>query len=242
MLSGAATAACPRTTRLPRRSHRRCPGLPDWRREGRSPGTRPPVSGARPARRPDRMLVPARHGRPFRPITGRTYRRAFSRTVPVTQRHTVDRHHLEADLRSSTGWLAAGGSRIAGQGSSRGSIQRQRRHIKLEQARDIRHVSKFGWACQCLSCWPCRPVAGRACLARAARIHGRVIHRSEVTVPACQRPGFMATDKTRSVTKMPHRQSAFFDGNCYFVAVAAWMMTAYRRCQCSACNPAAVSR
>ncbi len=23
--------------------------------------------------------------------------RAFSRTVPVTQRHTVDRHHLEAD-------------------------------------------------------------------------------------------------------------------------------------------------
>jgi hypothetical protein len=24
--------------------------------------------------------------------------------MPVTQRHTVDRHHLEADLRSGIGW------------------------------------------------------------------------------------------------------------------------------------------
>jgi hypothetical protein len=40
-------------------------------------------------------------------------RRAFSRTV--TQRHTVDRYHLEADLRSSPGWtglLEARGSLV----------------------------------------------------------------------------------------------------------------------------------
>lgn len=30
--------------------------------------------------------------------------RAFCRTMPVTQRHTVDRHHLKADLRYRTGW------------------------------------------------------------------------------------------------------------------------------------------
>ena len=29
---------------------------------------------------------------------------AFFPTAPVTQRHTVDWHHLKADLRSSTGW------------------------------------------------------------------------------------------------------------------------------------------
>jgi hypothetical protein len=35
----------------------------------------------------------------------RAYRvRAFSRTVPVTQRHAVDRHHLKADLRFSAAW------------------------------------------------------------------------------------------------------------------------------------------
>jgi hypothetical protein len=45
-----------------------------------------------------------------------------------------------------------------------------------------------------------------------------------------------------AVTKMPHRQSAFLDGDCYFVAVTAWMMTANRRCHCGECNPAAVSR
>jgi NAD(P)-dependent dehydrogenase (short-subunit alcohol dehydrogenase family) len=31
-------------------------------------------------------------------------------------------------------------------------------------------------------------------------------------------------------------------GDCYFVAVTAWMMTAYRRCQRGECSPAAVSR
>lgn len=32
-------------------------------------------------------------------------RRAFSQTAPVAQRHAVDRHHLKANLRSSTGWV-----------------------------------------------------------------------------------------------------------------------------------------
>jgi hypothetical protein len=59
---------------------------------------------------------------------------------------------------------------------------------------------------------------------------GRVIHRSEVVVPA------------GAVMKMLQRPSAFSDGGCYFVAVAAWMMTAYRRCQRGECSPAAVSR
>ena len=44
------------------------------------------------------------------------------------------------------------------------------------------------------------------------------------------------------ITKMPRRQPAFLDGDRYFVAVTAWMMTAYRRCQCGECIPAAVSR
>ena len=33
------------------------------------------------------------------------------------------------------------------------------------------------------------------------------------------------------VTKMPPCQSALSGGSCYFAAVTAWMMTAYRRCQ-----------
>src|SRR5262245_58749002 len=40
-------------------------------------------------------------------------RRAFSWTVPVTQRHTADQHHLKANFRPRTGWtglLAAQGS------------------------------------------------------------------------------------------------------------------------------------
>lgn len=67
-------------------------------------------------------------------------------------------------------------------------------------------------------------------LADTANIRRRVIHQSEVTVPA------------EAVTKMPHRESAFLDRDCYFVAVTAWMMTAYWRCQCGECSPAAVSR
>ncbi len=76
------------------------------------------------------------------------------------------------------------------------------------------------------------PLGGgsRNALPAVPRYAGRSIHRSEMTVPA------------EAVTKMPHRQSAFLDGDCYFVAVTAWMMTAYRRCQRGECSPAAVSR
>ena len=61
---------------------------------------------------------------------------------PVTQRHTVDRHHLEADLRSSITWLMTGGSQVADRGSSRGSIRWQRGHIMLEQACDTRSCER----------------------------------------------------------------------------------------------------
>ena len=76
------------------------------------------------------------------------------------------------------------------------------------------------------------PLGGgsRNALLAVPRYAGRSIHRSEMTVPA------------EAVTKMLHRRSAFSDGDCYFVAVTAWMMTAYRRCQRGECSPDAVSR
>src|SRR5579862_5948714 len=43
----------------------------------------------------------------------RTGRRAFSRTVPVTQRHTVDWHHPEPDVRFSPPAHAGAGARYA---------------------------------------------------------------------------------------------------------------------------------
>ena len=58
--------------------------------------------------------------------------------MPVTQRHTVDRHHLEADLRFSADWtglLEANGSLVevpVDAASSDGE------HIMLELARDMR--------------------------------------------------------------------------------------------------------
>ena len=39
---------------------------------------------------------------------GKAGRRAFSRTAPVTQRYTGDRHHLQADLRSGPSGHAGG--------------------------------------------------------------------------------------------------------------------------------------
>ena len=95
----------------------------------------------------------------------------------------------------------------------------------------MRHVSKFDWAYERLFCWPAARLAGRNCRAETAEIRGARNSPYEVMVSA------------GAVTKMmPHRQSAFLDGDCYFVAVTAWMMTAYRRRHCGACNPAAVTR
>jgi len=67
-------------------------------------------------------------------------------------------------------------------------------------------------------------------LADTAKMPGCVIHTIGMSV------------QTEAVMKkMPHRQSAFLDVGCDFVAVTAWMMTAYRRCQCGECSPVAVS-
>jgi len=92
------------------------------------------------------------------------------------------------------------------------------------------HVSTFDWAYRRLFCWPSRSVGGSRMprqYCQNAQAHNSPVG---VTVPAA------------AVTKMPRRQSAFPDGGCYFVAVTAWMMTAYRRCQCGECTPAAASR
>ena len=63
-------------------------------------------------------------------------------------------------------------------------------------------------------------------LADTAKMRGCVIHTIGMSV------------QTEAVMKkMPHHQSAFLDVGCDFVAVTAWMMTAYRRCQCGECSP-----
>ena len=63
--------------------------------------------------------------------------RAFSWTVPVTQRHAVDRHHLEADLRSSIPQQMADAVRVLQQrgsqkpGHGRNDLLRQPRKLTL---------------------------------------------------------------------------------------------------------------
>jgi hypothetical protein len=76
--------------------------------------------------------------------TGKAGRRAFSRTAPVTQRHIVDRHHLEADLRFSVGWTGL----LEVYGSLVRFLPRQhpaaaRPHIMPELPHDMRQNSKF---------------------------------------------------------------------------------------------------
>jgi len=66
-------------------------------------------------------------------------RRAFSRAVAVTRRHTVDDITLRPTFDSAPVGLACWRSWIAGRGSCRGSIQRRHGHIMLELARDMRH-------------------------------------------------------------------------------------------------------
>jgi len=78
-------------------------------------------------------------------------RRAFSRAVAVTRRHTVDDITLRPTFDSAPVGLACWRSWIAGRGSCRGSIQRRHGHIMLELARDMRHeraVSVRGSMCK----------------------------------------------------------------------------------------------
>jgi hypothetical protein len=63
-------------------------------------------------------------------------------TLPVTQRQTVDRHHLKANLQRRLDW-SAGSQWVAGRGSCRGSIQPQHGIIMLELVRDMRHDRTF---------------------------------------------------------------------------------------------------
>jgi len=64
--------------------------------------------------------------------------RGFSRTVPVTQRHAVDRHHLEADLRFSAAWTGLPEAHrslveVLVEAASSSACG----HIRLELARDM---------------------------------------------------------------------------------------------------------
>jgi hypothetical protein len=69
---------------------------------------------------------------------------ALSRTVPVTQRHTIDRHHLEANLRCSAAWtglLEARGSlvEVLVEAASRGGTG----CIMLELPHDHLHIKQM---------------------------------------------------------------------------------------------------
>jgi hypothetical protein len=65
-------------------------------------------------------------------------RRAFSRTVPVTRRHTADRHHPEADLRSSHGWTCWSWRAICGMDARAARLRCQRRTVPGVTSRCIR--------------------------------------------------------------------------------------------------------
>jgi len=82
---------------------------------------------------------------------GSADRRAFSWAGPVAQRHTVDRHHREAELRSGTrlDW-PAGGPWGRWSGSCRDSVPRRHRHVMLEVACGMRSDERVS----------CSPLAG----------------------------------------------------------------------------------
>lgn len=68
--------------------------------------------------------------------------RGFSWTVPVTQRHVVDRHHLEANLRFSAAWTGLPEAhRSLVEVLVEAAASSACGHIMLELARDMRHLS-----------------------------------------------------------------------------------------------------
>jgi hypothetical protein len=108
----------------------------------------------------------------------------------------------------------------------RGSTSPAARQHNDGAGHSMRHVSKFDWAYRCLFCWPRRSAASRACRRYCQDTRA---HNSPIGGDRVGRGG--------------HEDAApaFLDGDCYFVAVTGWMMTAYRRCQRGECSPAAVS-
>ena len=66
--------------------------------------------------------------------------RAFSPRFPLTQRHAVYLHNLEADLRPiRRDWVGQSSLQVPGSRSPRGSIRPQDGHIVLALTRDMRH-------------------------------------------------------------------------------------------------------
>jgi hypothetical protein len=67
--------------------------------------------------------------------------RAFSPSFPLTQRHAVYLHNLEADLRPiRRDWVGRSSLKVAGRGPPRGSIPPRERRIVLALTPDMRHV------------------------------------------------------------------------------------------------------
>jgi hypothetical protein len=64
--------------------------------------------------------------------------------VPVTQRHVVDRHHLEANLRFSAAWTGLPEAhRSLVEVLVEAAASSACGHIMLELARDMRQMRKF---------------------------------------------------------------------------------------------------
>ena len=111
---------------------------------------RPVKPAARMQERRDHEHKTSRSGRPISanrqtPQPPRTGLCAFSRTVSVTQRHAVDRHHLEADLRFSAAWTGLPDAhRSLVEVLVEAVASSACGHIMLELARDMRHESMPG--------------------------------------------------------------------------------------------------
>src|SRR3984957_18963887 len=94
------------------------------------------------------------------------------------------------------------------------TLGRQTRHrTDALDEHAVRHVSKFDWAYLRLFCWPCRSISGSRMPRQDCPDTGKFTIRGDGA-------GGSGQEDT-------HR-SGFWDGGCYFVAVTAWMMAAYR--------------
>ena len=112
------------------------------------------VSSGRPPCTPSasgRAERPVRHGidnhRPGRPRHIETGgRRAFPRIVPVTQRHTLERHHPEADRAAGSFRTGLAARRVLYAGSHDHSADGQRRHRRRRpgRRRGILHRARHG--------------------------------------------------------------------------------------------------
>ena len=76
--------------------------------------------------------------------------RAFSRTALVAQRHTVDRHRAEADLRFSTGWTGlpetyGSLAEVLAETASSGGTGTSCPNLRAKRGMSVRWHSRAGW-------------------------------------------------------------------------------------------------